>query len=99
MIGSLLPIGLVLLLAVIAPGFLAPLLDDAMPILGLQPIVAFLGALAGLFAINLVAARAIRNPFVLGLVVSMTTTAGVFIVIISPAIILIMVNLQELPVD
>ena len=99
MIGSLLPIGLVLLLAVIAPGFLGPLLDDAMPVLGMPPIVVFLGALAALFAINVLAARAFRNPFVLGRVVAMTTTAGVFIVILAPAVILILVNLQDLPVD
>jgi len=99
MLASLLPVGLVLLLAVIAPGFLTPLLDDALPVLGLAPIVAFLGALAGLFAINLLAARAIRNPFVLGLVVAMTTTAGVFVVILAPAVILILVNLRDLPVD
>ena len=99
MIGSLLPIGLVLLLAVIAPGFLGPLLDDAMPILGMPPIVVFLGALAALFAINVLAARAIHNPFVVGLVVAMTTTAGVFMVILAPAVILILVNLRDLPVD
>ena len=99
MIVSLLPIGLVLLLAAIAPSFLAPLLDDAMPILGLPPIVAFLGALAALFAINLLAARAIRSSFVLGLVLAMTTTAGVFIVILAPAVILILVRMQDLPVD
>ena len=99
MLASLLPVGLVLLLAVIAPGFLTPLLDDALPVLGLAPIVAFLGALAGLFAINLLAARAIRNPFVLGLVVAMTTTAGVFVVILAPAVILILVKLRDLPVD
>ena len=94
---SLVPLGLVLLLAVIAPSFLAPLLDPRATLFGLPAITGFLGALALLFALDLLVAWAVPSRVVVGLVVAATTVIGLFMVILAPSLILIMINLQDLP--
>ena len=92
-LASFVPIGFALVLAVVAPGFFAPLLDDRVNVLGNRPLIPFAGALLGLLAINLLVIRLVRSSFVQGLVLALTTTAGVFLVILMPAFVLIAVNL------
>jgi len=97
MVVSLIPIGLVLFLAVVAPSFLAPLLDPRATLFGLPAMIGFLAGLAGLFAINLLVARASPSRLIVGLVLGATTVIAMFLVVLAPAIILIMISLEGLP--
>jgi hypothetical protein len=89
-------VGLFLLLAVLSPGFYGPLLDGRATVLGVRPIVPFLAALIGLFAIDVVAARWLRNGCLLTFIVSLTTVAGMFLVILAPALLLIVASFREI---
>lgn len=92
-VASLVPIAFALLLAIIAPAFLEPLFDTRAAILGLPPIVGFIVVLVGLLAVDVLAIRFLHNPVAVGLVVAVTTTVGLFLVILAPAFVLIAVNL------
>jgi hypothetical protein len=97
MVVSLIPIGLVLFLALVAPSFLTPLLDPRATLFGLPAMIGFLGALAALFAINILVARASRSRLIVGLVLGATTVIAMFLVVVAPAIILITISLKGLP--
>jgi hypothetical protein len=93
-VASFVPLGFALLLAVIAPGFYQPLLDERAAPLGLPPVVGVLAILLGLAAVNLLALRFVRSTVAVGLVVAVTTTVALFVVILAPAIVLIAINLE-----
>ena len=54
----------------------------------------FAGALLLLLAIDFLAIGLVRSSFVQGLILALTTTAGVFLVILAPAFARIAVNLD-----
>ena len=56
--------------------------------------VPFAGALLGLLVIDFLVIGFVRSSFVQGLVLALTTTAGVFLVILVPAFARIAVNLD-----
>ncbi len=93
-VASFVPIGFAIVLGVVAPGFYEPLLDDRVNVAGLPALVPFAGALLVLLAIDLLVIALVRSSFVQGLVLALTTTAGVFLVILAPAFARIAVNLD-----
>ena len=88
------PIGFAVVLALVAPGFYAPLVDERAGILGQPPLIPFAGALLGLLVVDLLVLFLVRSSFVQGLVMALSTTAGVFLVILAPAVIQIALNLD-----
>ena len=88
------PIGFAVVLALIAPGFFAPLADDRATVFGVVPLIPFAGALLVLLVVNVLVLFLVRSPFVQGLVTALCTTAGVFLAILAPAITLIAINLD-----
>ena len=93
-IASFMPIGLAIVLGVVAPGFFAPLLDDRVNVFGTPALVPFAGALVGLLAIDLLVIGLVRSSFLQGLVLAVTTAAGVLLVILVPAMARIAVTLD-----
>ena len=91
-LASLVPLGFGVVLLLVAPRFLEPLLDSRAAILGLPPAVVVLGILAGLVVVNLLALRFLRSFTAVGIVVAVTTTVGLFVVFLAPAIVLIVIN-------
>jgi hypothetical protein len=91
---ALIPIALAAIIEILARGFLEPLLDDRVTFLGLPLIAPFLIALGVLTAVSALAARMTRNPIALGVVLFATTSLGVGIVVLAPALVLIAINLQ-----
>ena len=94
MIASFVPLGFAIVLGIVAPGFYEPLLDDKVNILGAPALVPFAGALLLLLAIDFLVIGLVRSSFVQGLILAVTTTAGVFLVILAPAFARIAVNLD-----
>ena len=95
-VAAFVPLGFAVLLALIAPGFFAPLLDDRVNVFGLPAMIPFAGALLALMAIDLLVAAFVRSAFVQGIVVALTTTAGLFLVILAPALALIAMSLGSI---
>ena len=93
-IASFLPLGFAIVLAVLAPGFYEPLLDDRVNVFGAPALVPFAGALLVLLAFNFLVIGFVRSSFVQGLIFAVTTTAGVFLVILAPAMARISVALD-----
>ena len=93
-IASLLPLAFAIVLALVAPGFYEPLLDDRVNVFGAPALVPFAGALLLLLAFNFLVIGLVRSSFVQGLIFAVTTTAGVFLVILAPAIARISVALD-----
>ena len=93
-IASFVPLGFAIVLGIVAPGFYEPLLDDQVNILGTPALVPFAGALLLLLAIDFLVIGLVRSSFVQGLILALTTTAGVFLVILAPAFARIAVNLD-----
>ena len=93
-IASFVPLGFAIVLGIVAPGFYEPLLDDKVNILGAPALVPFAGALLLLLAIDFLVIGLVRSSFVQGLILAVTTTAGVFLVILAPAFARIAVNLD-----
>src|SRR5690348_7032081 len=93
-VASFIPIGFAVVLALVAPGFFAPLLDDRANVFGQPSLIPFAGALLLLLAIDLLVLYAVRSPLVRGLVLAVTTTGGVFLVILAPAITIIALSLD-----
>ena len=93
-IASLVPLGFAILLALVAPGFYEPLLDDQVNLFGAPAVVPFAGALLLLLAFNFLVIGFVRSSFVQGLIIAVTTTAGVFLVILAPAMARISVALD-----
>ena len=82
-VASFLPLGFAIVLALVAPGFYEPLLDDRVNVFGAPALVPFAGALLLLLAFNFLVIGFVRSSFVQGLIFAVTTTAGVFLVILA----------------
>jgi hypothetical protein len=93
-VAAFVPVAFAVFLALIAPGFYAPLLDERMNVIGLPAVIPFGGVLVALLAIDLLVAAFVRSSFVQGLTLAVTTTAGVFLVILAPALARIAVALD-----
>jgi hypothetical protein len=85
LVASIIPAGFALLVLVVAPAFYEPLFDSRTAILGLPPVVGFVILLAGLAAINLVAMRVVRSETAVSVLAAVTTTIGLFVVLLAPA--------------
>ena len=93
-VASFVPLGFAIVLALIAPGFYEPLLDDRVNVFGAPALVPFAGALLLLLAFNFFVIGFVRSSFIQGLIFAVTTTAGVFLVILAPAMARISVALH-----
>ena len=93
-VASFIPVGCAVVLALVAPGFYAPLLDGRANVFGQPSLIPFAGALLLLLAIDLLVVYGVRSQLVRGLVLALTTTAGVFLVILAPAITIIALSLD-----
>ena len=93
-LASFVPLAFAIVLGIVAPGFYEPLLDDRVSLFGQPAVVPFAGALLGLLVLDLLVIGFVRSSFVQGLVLALTTTAGVFLVILVPAFARIAVTLD-----
>ena len=93
-VASFVPLGFAIVLALVAPGFYEPLLDDRVNVFGAPALVPFAGALLLLLAFDFLVIGFVRSSFVQGLTLAVTTTAGVFLVVLAPAIARISVALD-----
>ena len=93
-VASFVPLGFAIVLGIVAPGFYDPLLDDRVNIFGAPALVPFAGALLLLLAIDFLVIGFVRSSFIQGLILALTTTAGVFLVILAPAFARIAVTLD-----
>ena len=93
-VAAFIPLGFASVLALVAPGFYEPLLDDRVNVFGAPALVPFAGALLLLLAFNFLVIGFVRSSFVQGLIFAVTTTAGVFLVILAPAMARISVALD-----
>ncbi len=88
------PLAFALLLELLSHDFLAPLADHRVSLLG-QPVGTNLAAAVLLMAIlGALAVRYVRSTVVLGVVLILTTSIGLTLVIMGPAVVLIMINLH-----
>jgi hypothetical protein len=92
-VASVIPAAFALFLLIVAPAFLDPLFTGHAGIPALPPIVLYVALLAGLAAANMLALRLVRSEVAVGILVAVTTTIGLFIVILGPAIVIIADNL------
>ena len=81
----------------LVPTFYAPLLDGQVNVLGQPPLIPFAGALLALLVVDLLVLFLVRSSFVHGIVLALSTTAGVFLVILAPALVRIAITLDGLP--
>ena len=88
------PIAFALLLEVLSHEFLAPLGDDRVSLLGQPAGSYFVGAVLVLAFLGALAVRYVRSPVVVGAVLIFTTSIGLTLVIMGPAVVLIMINLN-----
>ena len=93
-VASFVPLAFAIVLAIVAPGFYEPLLDERVNVFGAPALVPFAGALLLLLAFNFLVIGWVRSSFVQGLIFAVTTTAGVFLVILAPAMARISVALD-----
>ena len=93
-LASFVPLAFAIVLGIVAPGFYEPLLDDRVNLFGQPALVPFAGALLGLLVLDFLVIGFVRSSFVQGLVLALTTTAGVFLVILAPAFARIAVTLD-----
>ena len=85
-----LPLAPAACLAIIAPGFLAPMADARVRLAGIPPIAVFLL----LPLINLAVAKVTRNESVTWVTIAVTSFLGVVLAILGPAFVLILLNLS-----
>ena len=88
------PIAFALLLEVLSHEFLAPLGDDRVSLLGLPAGTFFVSAVLLLTLMGALAVRYVRSPVIVGAVLIFTTSIGLMLVIMGPAVVLIMINLH-----
>lgn len=93
---AFLPIAFAVVLAVLVPSFYAPLLEGQVNVFGLPALIPFAGALLALLVVDLLVLFLARSSFVHGIVLALSTTAGVCLVILAPALIRIAVTLDGL---
>ena len=89
-----LPLTMLALLAVIAPGFASPLADGRVSLLGM-PAGAYLIAMVVLLAIIAIqTVRFVRQPWIVAPVLLLATWLGLSLIAFGPALVLIMINLK-----
>ena len=77
------------------PGFLAPLADRRVSLMGMPAGFFAIAVLTLLTASGILAARSIRQPVVLALVLVFTTLLAITVVVFAPAFVLILINLKS----
>ena len=91
---AVLPLAMAGLVELLSPGFLTPLADGRLSIMG-YPVGLIVVALVVLLAvIGVLAVRSIRQPLVVALVLVFTTLVGITVIVFAPAFILIAINLR-----
>ena len=88
------PIAFALLLEVLSHEFLAPLGDNRVSLLGIPAGGFFVAAVLLLALVGALAVRYVRSPVIVGAVLIFTTSIGLMLVIMGPAVVLIMINLK-----
>ena len=88
------PIAFALLLEVLSHEFLAPLGDHRVSLLGIPAGGFFVAAVLLLALLGGLAVRYVRSPVIVGAVLIFTTSIGLMLVIMGPAVVLIMINLH-----
>ena len=88
------PIAFALLLEVLSHEFLAPLGDDRVSLLGFPAGAFFVATVLFLAILGALAVRYVRSPVIVGAVLIFTTSIGLMLVIMGPAVVLIMINLH-----
>ena len=88
------PIVLLVIMALLAPGFMAPLTDDRVSLMGRPAGDLRLGILVLLAVIGIATVRFVRHPVLVGLVLFLTTSIGLTVLILAPSAILILINLK-----
>lgn len=91
---SAIPIAFALLLEVLSHEFLAPLGDHRVSLLGIAAGNFFVAAVLLLALLGAFAVRYVRSPVIVGAVLIFTTSIGLTLVIMGPAVVLIMINLK-----
>jgi hypothetical protein len=88
------PIAFALLLEVLSHEFLAPLGDNRVSLLGVPAGTFIVSAVLLLTLMGALAVRYVRSPVIVGAVLIFTTSIGLMLVIMGPAVVLIMINLH-----
>ena len=88
------PLALAGLLELVAPGFLSPLADDRIRLMGMPAGFLAIALLVLLAVIGIVAVRSIRQPVVVAIVLVFTTLLALTVLTFAPAFILIAINLK-----
>ena len=94
---SLLPVWLTAILLVVAPKFFAGVVTNPPALLGLPLGVVLLAIAAGLTVLGFLVMRGSTSPIVSALAFTILTLPAVFIVIFTPAVVMIAVNLAPEP--
>ena len=92
---AVVPLALAGLLELLMPGFLAPLADRRISLMGMPAGFYAVALLVLLTGIGILAARSIRQPVVVALVLVFTTLLAITVVVFAPAFILIAINLKS----
>jgi hypothetical protein len=88
------PLGFLALMAMIAPGFLGPLGDDRASIAGFPMGYVLIAFVVVLTVIGVLTVRFVRQPVVVGVVLTLTIVLGLTVVFLAPAFVLIVINLK-----
>ncbi len=88
------PLIFALVLTLIAPGFLRPLFDDRVSLIGLPAGTFLIAAVLLLVTLGILAVRFVREIVLVALVLFVTTSIGMMLVLFGPASVLIMINLK-----
>jgi hypothetical protein len=94
---SLLPLWLTAILLVLAPKFFAGVLANPPALLGLPLGVVLLAVAAALTVLGFLVVRGSTSPIVSAVAFTVLTLPAVFIVIFTPAVVMIAVNLAPEP--
>ena len=88
------PLVFALALTLVVPGFLSPLADNRISLLGLPGGAFLLAPVLLLVTLGILAVRFVRQIVLVALVLLVTTPIAMMLVLIGPAIVLIMINLK-----
>ena len=88
------PLVLLVLLALLAAGFVDPLFDDRVSLVGAPAGFWFVGLVLLLAAIGIATVRVVRHPAIVAIVLVLTTSLALSLLLVAPALILIMINLK-----
>lgn len=91
---ALLPIAALIVLAVVAPNFLSPLVDDRISLVGIPAGILVLVAIALLSLVGVLAVNLVRSPAIVFVVLLLTTWVAMVLILLAPAFVLIAINLS-----